>query len=377
MLCFAAVLLLRAVVVESYFVPTGSMAPTILGNHKEVTCPRCGYPVIVGRRDDKNDPTTAVCPNCGCADLDLEGVPECSGDRLLVDKTAFELRRPRRWEPVVFHNPAEPAKIFVKRVVGMPGETVQLHEGDLYINGALVRKSPAECEGLRLPVFDNNYQPRPDGWRARWLMKDDKVTEEGVLPPPTGPPPVTLSPCHLVTLSSLEGTTLHLDAARPGEEQWLIYRNWSLEENEEQPIQDSYGYNGTLSWKSEPVHDFLLEGDLEVLRGSGWAALGITDGFDHLVARMTVGPSGEGTVLTDSKGEARARSSFCLETGKSYHVELAFVDRRATLIVDGRSPFSPVDWPAVPERAEVSRPVRIGAAGVEMRVRNFRLDRDI
>ncbi|HJT77140.1 MAG TPA: S26 family signal peptidase, partial [Gemmataceae bacterium] len=63
--------------------------------------------------------------------------------------------------------------------------------------------------------------------------------------------------------------------------------------------------------------------------------------------------------------------------GKTYHVELAFVDRRLTLAVDGACPFAPVDRPAVANRAGVVRPVRLGARGVDVRFHNFRLFRDI
>src|SRR5439155_25930572 len=68
------ILLLRAVGAEPYGVPTGSMAPALVGNHRAATCPRCGYPVTVGYREDhRRSALTAHCPSCGCDDL--------SGDR--------------------------------------------------------------------------------------------------------------------------------------------------------------------------------------------------------------------------------------------------------------------------------------------------------
>src|SRR5439155_17062084 len=95
----SGLLLFRAIGAEPYGVPTGSMAPTLLGNHRAVTCPRCGYPIHVGYRDDKGEGraferSTGFCPNCGCEELHLERVPVSRGDHLLVNKNAFDWRRP-------------------------------------------------------------------------------------------------------------------------------------------------------------------------------------------------------------------------------------------------------------------------------------------
>ncbi|MDR1045724.1 MAG: signal peptidase I [Candidatus Adiutrix sp.] len=69
------------------------------------------------------------------------------GDRVLVTKFAYGIRnpwnnkvwieigRPERWDVVVFIYPEDPDKDFVKRVVGLPGETVALVNGELFING--------------------------------------------------------------------------------------------------------------------------------------------------------------------------------------------------------------------------------------------------
>jgi signal peptidase I len=58
-------------------------------------------------------------------------------------------------------------------------------------------------------------------------------------------------------------------------------------------------------------------------------------------------------------------------------VELAFVDRRLTLALDGKAVLGPVDLPAADRRPGVVRPVVLGARGVRAVVRNFRLFRDI
>src|SRR6266511_3342549 len=72
----SVLLVVRAVGVEPFAVPTGSMAPALLGNHRAAVCPHCGYPVRVGQRDSAR-PVAAPCPNCGCGDFDWEHAPVC------------------------------------------------------------------------------------------------------------------------------------------------------------------------------------------------------------------------------------------------------------------------------------------------------------
>src|SRR5262245_29402340 len=67
-LVLAAVLVLRAVALEPFGVPTGSMAPTLRGVHRAVDCPRCGGRVVVEAAAERHY-AGAACPNCGWADL--------------------------------------------------------------------------------------------------------------------------------------------------------------------------------------------------------------------------------------------------------------------------------------------------------------------
>lgn len=55
------------------------------------------------------------------------------GDRLLVSQIPFYYRLPQRGEVVVFNGPD--GKPWIKRVVGMPGEVIDIREGNIYING--------------------------------------------------------------------------------------------------------------------------------------------------------------------------------------------------------------------------------------------------
>lgn len=57
---------------------------------------------------------------------------------ILVDHVATEVAAPTRGEVVLFHFPDDTSRIFVKRVIGMPGDTVTVHNGHVYINGSVL-----------------------------------------------------------------------------------------------------------------------------------------------------------------------------------------------------------------------------------------------
>src|SRR5436309_3203263 len=84
-------LFLRVGFVEPFGVPTGSMAPTLIGNHREGPCPRCGYPVRVGLPSAGERAgffADVPCPNCG-QHINLADARDINGDRLLVDKNVY------------------------------------------------------------------------------------------------------------------------------------------------------------------------------------------------------------------------------------------------------------------------------------------------
>ena len=79
------VLILKAFVAEAFVIPTGSMAPTLFGYHKRVTCPECGFPFDVNcsKEVDVQEVQRApvvgcTCPNCRVR-IDLERHPPRQG----------------------------------------------------------------------------------------------------------------------------------------------------------------------------------------------------------------------------------------------------------------------------------------------------------
>lgn len=187
-----AVVLFRSFAAEGYMISTGSMAPALLGYHRQVTCSACDYCFAHGATSGISTATTAAaqaeilghladvsCPNCGQATSAASQFPRNEGDQLLVHKHAYEFRRPRRWETVVFRNPTNPLEAYVKRVGGLPDEQIEITRGDVYADGLLQRKSLLTQRSMRVLVYDDAYRPGDDRWQRRWQFGPHVVEQDG------------------------------------------------------------------------------------------------------------------------------------------------------------------------------------------------------
>ncbi len=56
-----------------------------------------------------------------------------NGEYLVIDELSYLLRAPKRGEVVVFRYPLDQTKFFIKRVIGLPGETVTIRDGQVFI----------------------------------------------------------------------------------------------------------------------------------------------------------------------------------------------------------------------------------------------------
>lgn len=377
-------LVVRTVALEPFGVPTGSMAPALIGNHREARCSRCDYRVVVGEPGPDARPVrfdSCRCPNCGQT-VDLSNAREVPGDRLMVDKTAYLARPPRRWEVAVFQCPADLTKPYVKRVVGLPGELIHVSGGDVYADGQLLRKTLAQFREVRVPTFDMAYTPA-DGWAVRWLVE------------PIADPrrPASRGQGKPADESVLRDGGLFLDATLAPEGVGLTYRHWDLDAKVEEAVGDWLGYNGGPAERRnrfgrrrpdaepDPAHDFAVEFDLEVVAGEGMFAVRLTDGADGVRADLPIDPAPAAVrVARDGTDEASAGLPG-LTPGRTCHIEFALVDRRASLAIDGREVVTPLDLPFDPpgraRRGGMSRPLQLGVRGASVVVRNLRLDRDI
>ena len=59
-----------------------------------------------------------------------------SNDFLVVDEMSYELRAPARGDVIIFHYPLDPSTFFIKRLIGLPGDTVIVNNGSIFVKTA-------------------------------------------------------------------------------------------------------------------------------------------------------------------------------------------------------------------------------------------------
>lgn len=192
---FAGTLVFIFFVMQVYRIPTGSMAETLRGAHFRLRCSQCGFRydydysqhiysrlLKVGQTDVPNQdvpvlPERPRCPSCGFHEppvkmsagqmyLERGGKPQrgllrtvFKGDQIFVLKCIYQFFEPKRWDVIVFKNPLEPKINYIKRLIAKPGETLQIIDGDIYIDGLIQRKPSAAQEELWTSIYQHDYQP--------------------------------------------------------------------------------------------------------------------------------------------------------------------------------------------------------------------------
>ena len=190
--------LFRGFVAEAFVIPTGSMAPTLMGQHKDVVCPMCHFEYRVGASIEIEDQAVpgpegtvlvprqgtvvaTTCPLCRYRmKLDLLHDPDDAtfvGDRILVSKFQYDFSNPRCWDVIVFKFPFNAKENYIKRLIGLPGETLRIFHGDIHVKNGhaggfhMARKPDTKLLAMLQLVDDTKYIPqrlREAGWPLQW-----------------------------------------------------------------------------------------------------------------------------------------------------------------------------------------------------------------
>ena len=364
-----ALVMLRTWQVQWFVVTSGSMAPALLGQHARTVCGECGLDFAWGIEGPESLGRPAVCPNCGAIGPPVDDAAPTDGDRLPVVKAAFDFRLPRRWEIVAFRQPATATKVCVKRLVGLPGETIEIRDGDVFADGQIQRKSLPQQRALAVSVYDNDFRPAPTSTLPpRWRTDEDASPWQADGGGFVHPQRAAIDD---------NGNGDRADSPRID---WLTYHHQRRlpgvpDAAEESPVVDLCGYNQTRPVLTRyAVHDLLLSCRVKATGGGG-VFFRARDGQDEFVAVLDPGRQlaqlhrGGQQVLT-WHGDLSGLVAGAL-------VEVSLVDRQFLLALDGQPllvlPYDRNDGDGQP----TTRPLAIGSQGTAIEVRNLRVLRDV
>jgi signal peptidase I len=362
-----AVLLLatRAFLIAPVVVPTSSMAPTLLGVHGDAICPKCGRAIQWGADITSFDAARVLCFRCGAEQTVFNERVLVGGDRLLVDRSAYWLRGPRRWEMAVVRDPASPDRWLVKRVVGLPGETISLRDGDLFDGNAPVKKSLDQFCLMAILVYDSaDVSPsiatspfRSQDASSQW----ERHTRHGADTFLRLPAPKALTPETAPTFD------------------WLVYHppvHTAADGAPGSSITDALPYNQDVLRRPFPVTDVLLACRVR-WQGDGAIAVRLPARRDVL---LQLEPSqGRVELLVDGVSRWNEFVPFEGENATAFPLTAAYCDGRVLFEVAGQSlAFDLDEIEGVSSlAANVAWEIALGVQGVGVEITNLRLERDI
>ncbi|MBN2021220.1 MAG: hypothetical protein JW809_00360 [Pirellulales bacterium] len=334
----------------------GSMAETILGPHRVIVCRDCGRRFRCDTRD-AHPGRPATCPNCGFGRNPAADARELPGDRILMDRATWRVFPPTRWEVAAFRDPRAPGRIAVKRIVGLPGESVEIRRGDVFIDGRIQRKPLARQRAMAVLVHDADHPSRaPDAPESRWRPEPADV--------PWG---------------SAGGRFAH--PARPDAKRvdWLVYHH-AIRLGDcfsAGPVTDDDTYNLARPRRAEEVStvtDLLLGFEVRRHYGRGRLLVRATDGGE--VFEVGIDPGRERfEVLRGGRPIPVAEGSLP-GLGPTFLVEVSLFDAALTLAIDGREVAS-VAYEPNPKRRPDDRPWALGAKELGVELGSVRVYRDV
>jgi signal peptidase I len=387
---FVLAFLFRTFEAEAFVIPTGSMAPTLMGRHKEVKCIECGLIFTVGETEGQELLTDCTCPNCRF-ESDIRANPAFKGDRILVLKALYDLpgfvpaslRDPRRWDVVVFKFPEEPQVNYIKRLVGLPGEELSIHYGNIYTRRdskaefQIARKSAEKQRVLRMLVYDNNHQSRTwreKGWPGRWQSDGGESWKEFD-----------------------DGKSFESPAGLRESTEWAtlsyhhLIKDWGRVDAppRERLISDFYSYNAGHEGERGQrwVDDLCINLRAEITSPRGKLRLELVQAGDRFVCEFDLA-TGECRLLKRAHQATEEQELAMAQTGLMrpgrYSIGFGNTDNRLTVWLDDKLPFGDgFDYEGARLGAmrkptlDDLKPVRLAVQGTHMRLSDLVLYRDI
>ncbi|MEO8498467.1 MAG: signal peptidase I, partial [Planctomycetota bacterium] len=406
--------LFRGFVAEAFVIPTGSMAPTLRGRHMDIVCEKCDFEYNTGASMENEEDgrasgevTVTCCPICNFPrELEKAVNPNersFNGDRILVSKFAYQLSEPERWDVIVFKYPGNAKQNYIKRLVGLPGETIQIRHGDIHTIAAdghaeIVRKPPAKLKAM-LHVVDDTDHVAPAlkkvGWPSRWqpasAVGDDRQWRQ------------TADDRSYILQSGGEDTWLRYRHLAPHPSDWEAIEagappRWLADTNGAL-ITDYYSYNDSRAdghaLSSAWVGDLAFESKVEIQSDQGELLLDLVEGGTHYRCRIDVATGNAALSITDfdgqpqlfADGNAVRTAATSMKGPGSRGLRFSNCDDQMLLWIDNRvvefdGPTTyepPVDvvpkWS--PDEPGDMAPVGIGGKDLKLSVSSLRVLRDI
>lgn len=428
-IAFTLALLFRAFQAEAFVIPTGSMAPTLMGRHKDLNCSECGFNFQAGASREEDDQSqtfrtelarltnelarlrqladnstaspqqrelarenvadleapdgklavlrlrlagkmiaSATCPNCGNVMKLLDGqaagvqydhrYPSFSGDRILVDKFAYDFSEPQRWDVVVFKYPEDADTNYIKRLIGLPGETVSIAGGDIWSSRAgqkaqIARKPPEVMRAMLQTVHDSDHPAavlQQEGWPPAWTdwaapgqaATDWQVSEQRRR--------------FTTTCGAGESASLRFRHFRPSAADWKEARLGLGVRQAVQPeaVDDFQAYNA-IHYAGHWVGDLAVSCQLESESTGGTVAFDLVDGGQR--HRCTIDLETGQASLVAANGVASTAETSVRGAGV-WQILFANIDDQLQLFINGRliQTAKPVVWVTPLEDAAAAAP---------------------
>jgi signal peptidase I len=362
----AALLVTRVTLVDGWWTPVRvvgpSMAPLLHGQQGAFSCRNCALPIVFDT--ERPPPSRIVCPQCGAGHEGNTPFESTPGQRVLVDRWPLWRRWPARLEVVALTRSTSDPTLIAKRVVGLPGETVAIRRGELWIDGELWRKTVAQQRQLAILVHDDAYLPTGalEGGRARWEPDDPsqwtRAADGHHFESPADLPP------------------------RAGDADdhfaWLCFHPFVWPgvpvSTAPRPLDDADWYNPALSRPLNDVFDVRVMGKL-ALDDAGAFAWQIDDGW-QLWRVEWHGPTHRLSLWRNDRPVARQPAP---SGGSEVHFEFAVCDQQVFFLLNDRICFAQsYDAPQGKRRQlRSAAALQLGARGGLARVSALRVARDI